>query len=153
VFFLEEIRIRLPSPTKSLHDSVLLIVHLYQRHKFQIVQKFPFCHFVRIQINHGTSYNQHVLVVPTYLESLTAAGQRYHGYKEIFQGDNAGPHQDAKFLREIKDYCGKKQNWYLEPQAAQMPHMNVLNLSVFPCMSSRNTEASRGRQVVPRYSQ
>jgi hypothetical protein len=27
---------------ESLHDSVLLIVHLYQRHKFQIFQNFPF---------------------------------------------------------------------------------------------------------------
>jgi hypothetical protein len=50
---------------ESLHDSVLLLVHLYQRHKFQIFQNFPFRHSVRIQINHGASYNQYVLVVPT----------------------------------------------------------------------------------------
>ena len=76
-------------------------------------------------------------------ESLTAAGQRYHGYKVIFQGDNAGPHQDATFLNGVKDYCAARQNWHWEPQAAQMPHMNVLDLSVFPCMSRRHTEACR----------
>ena len=77
------------------------------------------------------------------IENITAVGQRYHGYRVIFQGDNAGPHQDATFLNGVKEYCNSKQNWYWEPQAAQMPHMNVLDLSVFPCMSKRHTEASR----------
>jgi hypothetical protein len=37
----------------------------------------------------------------------------------------------------------KKGDWHWELQAAQMPQMNALDLSVFPCMSRRHTEASR----------
>jgi hypothetical protein len=51
----------------------------------------------------------------------------------------------------IKGHCATK-GWYWEPQASQMPHMNVLDLSVFPCMSKRHTIKSRecgGRRVLP----
>jgi hypothetical protein len=70
VFFLKKYEFVGPL-LESQHDSVMLIVHLYQRHKFQIFQNFPFRHFVRIQINQGTSYNQYVLVVPLFGERLS----------------------------------------------------------------------------------
>jgi hypothetical protein len=37
----------------------------------------------------------------------------------------------------ITEHCERK-GWYWEPQAPQMPHTNVLNLSVFPNMSKRH---------------
>jgi hypothetical protein len=63
-------------------------------------------------------------------------------YKPVFQGDNAGPHIDAAYLAGIKGHCETK-GWYWEPQASQMPHMNVLDLSVFPCMSRRHIQKAR----------
>ena len=69
----------------------------------------------------------------------------------MFQGDNAGPHQDAAYVRGVTDYCNQK-GWHWEPQAPQMPHMNVLDLSVFPCMSRRHIQLCRenggGSQVL-----
>jgi hypothetical protein len=67
---------------------------------------------------------------------------KYAGYTPIFQGDNAGPHQDSKFLNGVKEYCEQK-GWHWQSQAAQMPRMNVLDLSVFQCMSTRHTDKSR----------
>ena len=76
------------------------------------------------------------------VEKLVGPGGKYEGYTPIFQGDNAGPHQDQVFLNGVKSHCNSK-GWHWEPQAAQMPHMNVLDLSVFPCMSRRHIEKSR----------
>jgi hypothetical protein len=33
---------------------------------------------------------------------------KYAGYTPIFQGDNAGPDQDSKFLYGVKGYVEKK---------------------------------------------
>jgi hypothetical protein len=76
------------------------------------------------------------------IHELIKEGGKYAGYIPIIQGDNAGPHQDAAFLRGVKWYCETK-GWHWEPQAAQMPHMNVLDLSVFPNMSRRHIAESR----------
>ena len=76
------------------------------------------------------------------VKDLVGPGGKYEGYTPIFQGDNAGPHQDATFLNAVKSYCAEN-GWHWEPQASQMPHMNVLDLSVFPCMSRRHTEKCR----------
>jgi hypothetical protein len=77
------------------------------------------------------------------VESLVGPGGKYEGYKPVFQGDNAGPHIDAAYLAGIKGHCETK-GWYWEPQASQMPHMNVLDLSVFPCMSKRRSPGAAG---------
>ena len=66
------------------------------------------------------------------IESMVGPGGKYEGYTPVFQGDNAGPHQDATYVNTVKQYCNDR-GWYWEPQAPQMPHMNVLDLSVFPC--------------------
>jgi hypothetical protein len=47
----------------------------------------------------------------------------------------------ANSSMESKDNVNKKRHW--EPQVAQMPHMNVLDLSVFPCMSKGHSDKSR----------
>ena len=60
----------------------------------------------------------------------------------IIQGDNAGPHQDSENLRTCETYC-KKNKWHWEPQAAQMPYMNNLDLAVFPSMSRRHMKLLR----------
>ena len=76
------------------------------------------------------------------VETLVGPGGEFEGFTPVFQGDNAGPHQDAVFLRGVRNHC-QARGWHWEPQAAQMPHMNVLDLSVFPCMSRRHIQRAR----------
>jgi hypothetical protein len=97
----------------------------------------------------GTPSTPQCPLLPVFLETIFPMVERmvgqdgkYAGYTPIFQGDNAGPHQDGKFLNGVKGYCEQK-GWHWEPQAAQMPHMNVLDLSVFPCMSRRHSSKCR----------
>ncbi len=65
---------------------------------------------------------------------LVGPGGEYEGYVPVFQGDNAGPHQDGTFKQYVEDQC-RERGWKWEPQAPQMPHMNNLDLAVFPAMS------------------
>lgn len=67
---------------------------------------------------------------------------KYYGYTPVFQGDNAGPHNDKKFTDYVQGYC-KKKKWHWEPQGPQMPHMNVCDLAVFPSMSRAHATALR----------
>jgi hypothetical protein len=76
------------------------------------------------------------------LDELTRPGGQYEGYKVVVQGDNAGPHQDAEYLRYVRGEC-ETRGWHWKPQAPQMPHMNVLDLSVFPAMSRRHIQRCR----------
>ena len=73
---------------------------------------------------------------------LVGPGENFVGYTPVFEGDNAGPRCDAVFYKYVTEYC-EKMGWHWEPQAAQMPHMNVLDLSVFPNMSRRHIALSR----------
>ena len=52
-----------------------------------------------------------------------------------------GPHRDSVFYNFVMGYC-QRMSWYWQPQAAQMPHMNVLDFSVFPNMSRRHIALS-----------
>ena len=72
------------------------------------------------------------------LQEITGPGGKYEGYVPIIQGDNAGPHQDTTFQQYMTSYCNQ-QGWYSEPQAAQMPYINNLDLSVFPMMSKKHS--------------
>jgi hypothetical protein len=72
------------------------------------------------------------------IEMLVGDGGEYEGYLPVFQGDNAGPHTDATFHTFVKAFCDSK-GWKWEPQAAQMPHLNNLDLAVFPMMSKRHS--------------
>jgi hypothetical protein len=83
-------------------------------------------------------------VFPTVAE-LVGEGAAYEGYTPVFQGDNAGPHEETKYLEFVRGYCLAK-GWHWEPQAPQMPHVNVLDLSVFPCMSRRHCSLARKRK-------
>jgi hypothetical protein len=72
------------------------------------------------------------------IAEITGPGGKYEGYIPIQQGDNAGPHQDKDF----KDWCiseCERRGWHWEPQAAQMPYVNNLDLAVFPSMSKRHS--------------
>jgi hypothetical protein len=73
---------------------------------------------------------------------LVGPGGKYEGYIPIFQGDNAGPHEDATYKNFVEGHCTRNR-WHWEPQGAQMPHINVLDLSVFPMMSRRHSNLSR----------
>jgi len=76
------------------------------------------------------------------LELLVAPCGRFPGYTVVIQGDNAGPHVDATFSREVLRVCAP-HGWHWEPQAPQMPHSNVLDLSIFPAMSRRHSSRLR----------
>ncbi|CAJ1965501.1 unnamed protein product [Cylindrotheca closterium] len=78
------------------------------------------------------------------LDGLVAAGGQYEGYIPVIQGDNAGPHAEKEYFNWCKAQC-EQRGWHWEPQAPQMPHMNNLDLSVFPCMSRRHCAAARER--------
>ena len=64
------------------------------------------------------------------------------GHEQECKGDNAGPHQDSTFFNYVDNYCTQK-GWLWHPQAPQMPHMNVLDLAVFPAMSKRHISMCR----------
>jgi hypothetical protein len=54
----------------------------------------------------------------------------------------AGPHCDKEYL----DFCREEfenRGWQWEPQAAQMPHANDLDIAVFPSMSKRHSQTLR----------
>jgi hypothetical protein len=72
------------------------------------------------------------------LEAITGPGGEYEDYIPCTQADKAGPHQDLTFCKYMDDYY-KSKGWYLEPQAAQMPYANNLDLCVFPMMSKRHS--------------
>ena len=78
------------------------------------------------------------------IETLVGPGCKYEGYKVVIQGDNAGPHNEAAYINYVTSHCNLK-GYHWEPQAPQMPHLNVLDLSVFPAMSKRHTALSRER--------
>ena len=69
---------------------------------------------------------------------LVGPGGKYEGYLPVFQGDNAGPHEDTAYKRFAVETCNER-GWKWEPQAPQMPHTNVLDLAVFPAMSKRHS--------------
>ena len=79
------------------------------------------------------------------IEELVGEGGKFEGHTPVIQGDNAGPHAEADFVRYVEEFCSSK-GWYWEPQAPQMPHINVLDLSVFPNMSKRHTSLCRDQE-------
>jgi hypothetical protein len=78
------------------------------------------------------------------LEQLVGPGGQYEGYVVVMQGDNAGPHTDRHFFNFCKSYFDAK-GWVWQPQGAQMPHANNLDLAVFPSMSKRHSDLLRER--------
>ena len=76
------------------------------------------------------------------VKDLVKVGGKFEGYLPVFQGDNAGPHQDAKYKKGVEEYC-EREGWKWISQGPQMPHVNVYDLSVFPNMSKRHTQLSR----------
>ena len=87
----------------------------------------------------------HSIIFPR-IHDLVKPGGQYEGYKVVIQGDRAGLHTDKEFTDYTTSYCAT--NGYLwEPQAPQMPHMNNLDLAVFPCMSKRHTTNLRQRAI------
>ena len=72
------------------------------------------------------------------IAELVSPGGTYCGYLPVIQGDNAGPHVDGAFHTSVKAFCDSN-GWKWEPQAPQMPHINNLDLAVFPMMSKRHS--------------
>ena len=66
---------------------------------------------------------------------------KYEGRKVVYQGDGAGPHVESTFLQFIREGC-ECEGWAWEPQAAQIPNLNVLDLAVFPCILKRHCSLS-----------
>ena len=51
-------------------------------------------------------YFQHALFPE--IENLVRPGGRFFGYTPVIQGDNAGPHRDAKFMNFVRSHCSSK---------------------------------------------
>lgn len=81
------------------------------------------------------------LVFPL-VEQYVGKGRQFEGYTPIFQGDQAGPHEEVEYKKAMVEACTAK-GWLWEPQAPQMPHLNVCDLALFPAMSKRHTEVTR----------
>ena len=80
---------------------------------------------------------------------VCGGGGPFEGFATVIQGDNSVPHQDAKFKKYVVNFC-KENKWLWEPQGPQMPHINVLDIAVFPVMSrchSHFIRSLRARQV------
>ena len=56
----------------------------------------------------------------------------------------ACPYAEQIFLTFLKTKF-EEEGWIMEPQAAQMPHMNTKDLAIFPAMSKRHTSLSRAK--------
>jgi hypothetical protein len=100
------------------------------------------CHWFRQE---GTPNNQKFSLLALFCDQvfpkigkLVGPGGAYKGHLPVFQGDSAGPHVDRTFHTFVKDFC-KSNGLKWEPQAAQMPHSNNLDLAVFPMMSKRHS--------------
>jgi len=78
------------------------------------------------------------------VSALVGPGGKYEGHIPVFQGDNARPHQEDKYLKFVTKYCAER-GWHWEPQAPQMSHLNVLDLSVFPVMSRHHTALAHAK--------
>jgi hypothetical protein len=76
------------------------------------------------------------------IAALVAPGGVFEGYTPVIQGDQAGPHEEEGFKRFVAQVCNEK-GWLWEPQAPQMPHLNVDDLAVFPAMSKRHSDETR----------
>ena len=73
-------------------------------------------------------------------------GAKLFGHTPVIQGDNSGPHDDSTFKKFVEEYyLSNGCSW--EPQAPQMPHVNVLDLAAFPAMSMRHSHLARSFHV------
>ena len=77
-------------------------------------------------------------IFPKVLDSVSEGGE-FEGYLPVFQGDSAGPHIDASYHNSVTEYCAS-QGWCWEPQLPKMPHLNNLDLAVFPEMSKEHSK-------------
>jgi hypothetical protein len=77
-------------------------------------------------------------IFPKVLDSVSEGGE-FEGYLPVLQGDNAGPDIDASYHNFVTEYSAS-QSWCWEPQAPQMPHLNNVDLVVFPEMSKEHSK-------------
>ena len=78
------------------------------------------------------------------IQKLVGVGGPFEGYTPVIQGDQAGPHEESEFKRRVQEHCDKN-GWLWEPQAPQMPHLNVNDLALFPAMSKWHSTKIRKR--------
>ena len=76
------------------------------------------------------------------VEQYVQPGGQFEGYTPVFQGDQAGPHEEEAYKRAMTETCTAK-GWLWEPQAPQMPHLNACDLALFPAMSKQHSELTR----------
>jgi hypothetical protein len=70
------------------------------------------------------------------VSGLVAEEGQFEGHTVVLQGDNASPHTEGTFGREMQTHFDEK-NWHTFNQAPQGPYFNVYDLLVFPMMSHR----------------
>ena len=76
------------------------------------------------------------------IEALTRNGAKSFGHSPVVQGDNHRPHDDGTFKKFVEGHC-LSNGWLWEPQASQMPHVSVLDLSAFLAMPRRHSHLAR----------
>ena len=64
---------------------------------------------------------------------LVCGDGTFEGFDPVIQGDHSGPHQDSKLYKYVVNFC-KAKKWLCEPQGPHIPHINVLDIYVFPSM-------------------
>ena len=70
----------------------------------------------------------------TLVQKLVGEGGKYKGYKVVCQEDGVGPHFEAVFLDFIRTSY-EREGCIWDLQEAQIPYINVLDLTVFSCIS------------------
>ena len=84
------------------------------------------------------------LIFANIAELVDGPDAPFQGYIPVIQGDNAGPHIEGTFMKCMEEYCNER-GWLWEPQAPQMPHLNVNDLAIFPAMSKWHSYKVRQR--------
>ena len=80
------------------------------------------------------------------MKKLVGLVKKFEGYQVVFQRDSARPHIEEGYMQIIQHMC-EEEGWWWENQAAQMLHMYILYLLVFPTILRRHctpTCISRG---------
>ncbi len=76
------------------------------------------------------------------VEQIVAPSGLLPGYKPVWQGDRAGPHEEGQFTKWAKAECARR-SWLWEPQSPNSPGLNAQDLMTFPLMSRRHSTFCR----------
>lgn len=76
------------------------------------------------------------------VDQIVAPSGILPGYKPVWQGDRAGPHEEGQFTKWAREECARR-SWLWEPQSPNSPGLNAQDLMTFPLMSRRHSTFCR----------